>query len=85
MPPPQTEAPLGSSRRREKGRSVWCAQRREAEWRAKCEAIETREAERRAREETKHAEETAFLNRANKQLKQQLDKFLQEPPAAAKK
>ena len=60
-------------------------ERREAEWRAKCEAIETREAERRAREETKHAEETAFLNRANKQLKQQLDKFLQEPPAAAKK
>ena len=32
-------------------------ERREAEWRAKCEAIETREAERRAREETKHAEE----------------------------
>ena len=45
---------------------------------------EAREAERRAREETKHAEETAFLNRANKQLKQQLDKFLQEPPAAAR-
>jgi dynein light intermediate chain len=60
-------------------------ERREAEWRAKCEAIETREAERRAREETKHAEDIAFLNRANKQLKQQLDKFLQEPPAAAKK
>ena len=60
-------------------------ERREAEWRAKCEAIEMREAERRAREETKHAEDIAFLNRANKQLKQQLDKFLQEPPAAAKK
>ena len=60
-------------------------ERREAEWRTKCEAIEAREAERRSREETKHAEETAFLNRANKQLKQQLDKFLQEPPSAAKK
>ena len=57
-------------------------ERREAEWRAKCEAIEARESERRAREEQKHAEESAFLNRANKQLKQQLDKFLRDPPAA---
>lgn len=59
-------------------------ERREAEWRAKCESIEQRENERRQREDAKHAEETAFLNRANKQLKQQLDKFLQEPPAAKK-
>ena len=51
-------------------------ERQVAEWKAKCEAIEKRESERRTVEEKKHAEELAFLNRANKQLKQQLDSFL---------
>lgn len=44
--------------------------------RLSCEAIEKRESERRVNEEKKHGEEVAYLNRANKQLKQQLDKFL---------
>ncbi|EEH56070.1 flagellar inner dynein arm light chain [Micromonas pusilla CCMP1545] len=55
-----------------------------AEWKAKCEAIEKRESERRADEEAKHGDEIAYLNRSNKQLKAQLDKFL-SPEAAAKK
>ena len=50
---------------------------------AKCEAIEKRESERRAMEEKKHAEEIAFLKRTNAQLKQQLESVLS--PAAAKK
>lgn len=60
-------------------------ERREAEWRAKCEAIEKREAERREAEDKKHAEQIAYLTRANKLLKQQLDKFLTGAPADAKK
>ena len=52
--------------------------------RAKCEAIEKRESERRADEEAKHGDEIAYLNRSNKQLKAQLDKFL-SPEVAAKK
>lgn len=36
---------------------------------AKCDAIEKREAERRAIEEKKHAEEIQFLKRTNQQLK----------------
>lgn len=51
-------------------------ERRVAEWKAKCESVERRENERRVNEEKKHGEEVAYLNRANKQLKQQLDKFL---------
>ena len=47
-----------------------------AEWRNKCETVERRETERRAVEEKKHAEEVAFLTRANKQLKTQLEAFL---------
>jgi hypothetical protein len=39
------------------------------ELKAKCEAIEKREAERRAMEERKHAEEIAFLKKTNVQLK----------------
>ena len=39
------------------------------ELKAKCEAIEKREAERRAIEEKKHAEEIQFLKRTNQQLK----------------
>jgi dynein light intermediate chain len=35
----------------------------------KCEAIEKREAERRAMEERKHSEEIAFLKKTNVQLK----------------
>jgi dynein light intermediate chain len=50
---------------------------------AKWEAIEKRESERRAMEEKKHAEEIAFLKRTNAQLKQQLESVLS--PAAAKK
>lgn len=68
---PSAEARIQSleSERKELERQV-------AEWRAKCEAIEKRESERRVNEEKKHGEEVAYLNRANKQLKQQLDKFL---------
>lgn len=39
------------------------------EQKAKCEAIEKRESERRQVEETKHKEEIQFLKRANQQLK----------------
>lgn len=39
------------------------------ELKAKCEAIEKRESERRAMEERKHAEEIAFLKKTNVQLK----------------
>lgn len=39
------------------------------ELKAKCDAIEKREAERRAVEEKKHAEEIQFLKRTNQQLK----------------
>ncbi|XP_071486648.1 33 kDa inner dynein arm light chain, axonemal [Diadema setosum] len=43
------------------------------ELKAKCEAIEKREAERRQVEEKKHAEEIQFLKRTNQQLKTQLE------------
>lgn len=39
------------------------------EQKAKCEAIEKREAERRQVEEKKHTEELQFLKRTNQQLK----------------
>lgn len=39
------------------------------EQKAKCEAIEKREAERRQVEEKKHNEELQFLKRTNQQLK----------------
>ncbi len=39
------------------------------ELKAKCDAIEKREAERRTIEEKKHAEEIQFLKRTNQQLK----------------
>ena len=51
-------------------------ERQLAEWKAKCEAIEKRESERRSLEEKKHGEEITYLNRAVKQLKQQLETFL---------
>ena len=51
-------------------------ERQVQELKAKCEAIEKREAERRALEEKKHAEEVQFLKRTNGQLKQQLENFL---------
>ena len=41
------------------------------ELKAKCDAIEKREAERRTIEEKKHAEEIQFLKRTNQQLKVQ--------------
>ncbi|XP_053560765.1 axonemal dynein light intermediate polypeptide 1 [Bombina bombina] len=43
------------------------------EQKARCEAIEKREAERRQVEEKKHAEEIQFLKRTNQQLKAQLE------------
>ncbi|XP_026857350.1 axonemal dynein light intermediate polypeptide 1 isoform X2 [Electrophorus electricus] len=43
------------------------------EQKAKCEAIERRETERRQVEEKKHTEETQFLKRTNQQLKAQLE------------
>uniref|UniRef100_A0A3B3ZE33 Axonemal dynein light intermediate polypeptide 1 n=1 Tax=Periophthalmus magnuspinnatus TaxID=409849 RepID=A0A3B3ZE33_9GOBI len=43
------------------------------EQKAKCDAIEKREAERRQVEEKKHAEETQGLKRTNQQLKTQLE------------
>jgi len=51
-------------------------ERQVVEWKAKCEAIEKRENERRVHEEKRHGEEVLYLQRANKQLKVQLDKFL---------
>jgi dynein light intermediate chain len=39
------------------------------ELKAKCEAIEKREQERRAMEDRKHAEEISFLKKTNVQLK----------------
>jgi dynein light intermediate chain len=42
----------------------------------KCEAIEKRDAERRAMEERKHSEEIAFLKKTNVQLKVSLHLFM---------
>lgn len=53
--------------------------------RAKCEAIEKRESERRQLEEKKHAEEVQFLKRTNAQLKQQLESILAPASAAPAK
>jgi hypothetical protein len=39
------------------------------DWKAKCDAIEKRENERRTLDEKKHAEEVAFLKKTNVQLK----------------
>ena len=47
------------------------------ELKAKAEAIEKREGERRALEEKKHAEEVQFLKRTNTQLKKELEAYLQ--------
>ncbi|KAK2854715.1 hypothetical protein Q7C36_006584 [Tachysurus vachellii] len=46
------------------------------ELKAKCEAIERRESERRQVEEKKHTEEIQFLKRTNQQLKTQLDAII---------
>ena len=51
-------------------------ERQVAEWKAKCEAIEKRESERRAIEEKKHSEEVQYLKDHNKKLKNQLNSFL---------
>jgi septal ring factor EnvC (AmiA/AmiB activator) len=45
------------------------AEQQVMELKAKCEAIEKRESERRAMEERKHSEEIAFLKKTNVQLK----------------
>jgi dynein light intermediate chain, axonemal len=62
-------------------------ERNVAELKMKCEAIETRENERRAAEEKKHADEVAYLKKYTEQLKVQLDSYLSTgkkgPPAAA--
>ncbi|CAK9222290.1 unnamed protein product [Sphagnum troendelagicum] len=50
--------------------------RQVAEWKNKCEVNEKREAERKIYEDKKHAEEIAYFNRSNKQLKAQLEAFL---------
>lgn len=60
-------------------------ERQVAEWKAKCESIEKRENERRAAEEKKHADEVAYLQRANKQLKQQLESFLSPSSSSSTK
>ena len=51
-------------------------ERQVAELKARCESIERREAERREEVEKRHAEEVGFMQKSNKQLKQQLEKFL---------
>ncbi|RNA01319.1 33 kDa inner dynein arm light axonemal [Brachionus plicatilis] len=43
------------------------------EWKAKCEQIEKRNAEQRAAEEKKHAEDISFYKKTNQQLKAQLE------------
>ena len=44
-----------------------------ADLKAKCEAIERREAERRQQDDKKHQDEIQFLKRSVQQLKQQLE------------
>lgn len=51
-------------------------ERQVQELKAKAEAIEKREGERRALEEKKHAEEVQFLKRTNAQLKKELETYL---------
>lgn len=53
-------------RERDLGRQV-------ADWRARCEAVEKREAERREAEVKKHKEEVAYLEQYARQLKSQLE------------
>lgn len=60
-------------------------EREVAEWKEKCESIEKREGERLAEEEKKHADEVAYLQRANKQLKQQLESFLRPSSSSMKR
>jgi hypothetical protein len=58
-----------------------------AELKLKCEVIETRENERRAAEERKHADEVSYLKKYTEQLKVQLDTYLTSgkkgPPGTA--
>eukprot|EP01086_Lenisia_limosa_P013778 TRINITY_DN4327_c0_g1_i1.p1 TRINITY_DN4327_c0_g1~~TRINITY_DN4327_c0_g1_i1.p1 ORF type:complete len:226 (-),score=59.60 TRINITY_DN4327_c0_g1_i1:30-707(-) len=51
-------------------------ERQVGDLRAKVEAIERREAERRALDDKRHSEEVAFLKRTNVQLKTQLETML---------
>ncbi|KAJ7417257.1 Axonemal dynein light intermediate polypeptide 1 [Willisornis vidua] len=51
-------------------------ERQVGEEKAKCEAIEKQENERREIEEKKHSEEVLFLKRANQQLKTQLESII---------
>lgn len=47
-----------------------------ADLKAKCEAIERRELERRTQDEKKHTDEIQFLKRSVQQLKQQLEMII---------
>lgn len=51
-------------------------ERNVADLKAKCEAIERRELERRAQDEKKHTDEIQFLKRSVQQLKQQLEMII---------
>ncbi|XP_002989619.2 28 kDa inner dynein arm light chain, axonemal isoform X1 [Selaginella moellendorffii] len=50
--------------------------RQVAEWKNKCEMTEKQNAEKKAYDDKKHAEEVAYYTRSNKQLKAQLEAFL---------
>mmetsp|Transcript_19635 Transcript_19635/g.66811 ORF Transcript_19635/g.66811 Transcript_19635/m.66811 type:complete len:247 (-) Transcript_19635:143-883(-) len=51
-------------------------ERQLAEWKAKCDATEKRETERRQLEDKRHAEEISFLTKTNKQLNDQLNSYI---------
>ena len=51
-------------------------ERQVADLKAKCEAIERRELERRGQDEKKHTDEIQFLKRSVQQLKQQLEMII---------
>lgn len=52
-----------------------------AEWKSKCEALEKKDAERRAEETSRHREEVEFLNKHNASLKKELEQLLSIPSA----
>lgn len=52
-----------------------------AEWKQKCEAIEKKDAERRADEMARHREEVEQLNKHNAALKKELEQLLSIPAA----
>ena len=54
-------------------------ERQVQELRKKCDAIEKREADRRASDEAKHKEEVEFLKATNEKLKSSLEQLLSTP------